>query len=227
MRLPIAAAPLAIAVLTSDLGAQAAGRFEGVIRFATIVEGTTAEMVFISRGGKIRTEMNSQHTRMVMISDADAGEAIMVDDKSRTYQVFSAGGDDDKGEMPSVFTLTGARDRIAGYDCVYYHMEMSEGVKADVCAVAGIGVLMGGGSSRSWAPTSNVAKTLGARFPDFARAMREGFVPLKWKVAMPDEPLMTTTATSVERKLVDASLVSVPAGYKRIDLPGDMTRRRP
>jgi uncharacterized protein DUF4412 len=224
MRIPTATTLVATLTAASALPAQTAPRFEGVVRYATVVEGTSVEMVYVARGSKVRTEMHSPRFNMVMISDPDAGEVIMVDDKSRTYTVIKAGGDDEENR-PTVFTRTGTRDRVLGYDCVYYHIEMSDGTKADVCAAAGMGVLMGG--KDSWVPRSTTAQALAAKYPDLARTLREGFVPLKWKAWIPDEQPMTLTATSIERKLVDPSQVQVPAGYKKIELPADMPRRRP
>jgi hypothetical protein len=222
--MPIATTLVATLTTVTALPAQTAPRFEGVVRYTTVVEGQPVEMVYVARGSKVRTEMNSPRFRMLMISDPDAGEVIMVDDQTRTYNVISA-GDDDEESRPTTFTRTSSRDRILGYDCVYFHIEMSDGAKADVCAAAGLGVLVGG--KGAWIPKSTSAQALAAKYPDLARTLREGFVPLKWKAWIPDEQPMTLTATSIERGQVAASLVQVPAGYKKLELPADMPRRRP
>jgi len=202
------------------LDAQVAPRFEGVVHFASTVEGIPVEMVFTARGSKVRTEMKSARMNMVLLADAEAGEAFTVNDEKRTYIVFSAKGDDDGDDTFTAFTRTAKVDRIAGYDCTYFHIEMSDGLKADVCAAAGLG-LFTGGKDQSFIPRSAAARALAAKNPEFARVQREGFLPLKWTVRVPDEDgPMTITATKVERRAVDPSVVSVPAGYKRIDFPG-------
>jgi len=232
MRIRSLAAAIALLATTrltlassAELRAQTAPRFEGVVRFASRMEGIPVELVYFARGSKVRTEMNSPRMRMVMLSDTDAGQVVMVDDKSQTYSVWGGEDDQDDGEFVT-FTRTGVRERVAGYECVYYHLEMADGTKADICAAAGMGVLMAGGRGQ-WASKSATEKALVAKNPDFARAMREGFVPLKWKAWMPDEPeAMGMTATSVERKPIDPALVSIPTSYKRIEMPG-ATGRKP
>jgi hypothetical protein len=218
--LPRTVLATAALISTTALGAQVAPRFEGVVYFTSTIQGVPVELTFTARGAKVRTEMKSARMNMVMLSDAEAGEAFTLNDAARTYIVFSAKGEDKDAELFTVFTRTTKTDRIAGYDCVYYHIEMSEGMKAEVCAAPGLG-LFSGGKDQSFIPKSAAARVLAAKNPDFARVLRDGFLPLKWTVRTPDEDApMTITATKVERKPIDPSLVSVPAGYKRIDYPG-------
>ena len=201
----------------APLRAQTAPLFHGVIRFATEAEGERGEMLFVIRGTKARMSMGTGAHRMVMITDVEAGRVTMVDNASRTYNEHDASGPDDDDEAPTVFRRTGARARVAGLDCEYYRLEMSDGMKADVCAAAGIGLFYGGTDtpwSRKGGPGAGIVKSN----PDLARALREGFVPLiikSWEDSESKPVVMT--ATSVERRPVELSEVSVPPGYRKVD----------
>jgi hypothetical protein len=215
MRYHVAVVSLALAA--STLGAQTSPNFQGVVHFNVESNGTRTELLYMVRGAKVRTEMSIHGARIVMLTDVSAGETMIVDEQHKVYRVFSAA--DVPDAAPPTFTRLGTKDHVAGHDCEYFRIRSEDGINADICAASGLGLFVGS-RDMAWAPNSSAMRALAAKSPDFARVMREGFLPLKVKSAMPDGSRPTTmTATNIEAKAVDVSLVTLPAGYTKIEMP--------
>jgi uncharacterized protein DUF4412 len=207
----------AIAVVAATpMSAQIAPNFQGVIHFSTEWNGKPMDVVYMVRGAKVRQEMPTPMGRLVMLIDVSMGETMIVDEAHKVYRVFKAS--DASDVTPATFTRLGTKEHVAGYDCEYFHVE-SDYTRADVCAATGLG-MFNGGRDTPWVPQSAAMRELAAKNPEYARLLHDGFVPLKVRASMPDGSRpMTMVATSVERRVVDETLVTLPAGYTKIEMP--------
>jgi len=210
----------ATALCATSAQSQTARTFEGVMRFRGEVEHRTVEMIYMAKGSKVRQEFPIENRRFVMLLDHRSGEMTTLDDEHKSYIVrnlHDLSGDD--GEMPKITRLAGA-ERILGHDCEHFLIESPDvDLKAEVCAAKGLG-LFNGGSDMSWAPGNSASqRALVAKNTEYARILREGFLPLKFTTISEDGTRATMVATSVEAKQLDASVFMPPVGYTRVQLP--------
>jgi hypothetical protein len=209
---------LAAALAAAPLQGQPAQSFEGVVRYTVQVEGERSEMLYMAKGSKARNEVRMGRRQFIMLTDLATGQVMTLDPESKSYTVIDA-SDDDDSDLPKI-TATGRSETILGYKCEHYLVD-SEEVKADICAAKGMGFFSS--QEMSWARRSASAqRELAAKNPEYAKILKEGFLPLKFTVTDPDTKEQSVVeATSIERKTLPAALFAPPAGYRRVQLPGE------
>ncbi len=82
----------------------------------------------------------------------------------------------------------------------------------------------GGGRSSSLVDMlfSEKMKAQAAADPEWSKFLEGGAFPLKMTITEGGKTTMASEVTSIERKKLDDSLFTVPAGYKEMNMPAGM-----
>lgn len=230
--------PTATAPASSSSGS---GNFEGAITAKLFAGAQPMELKYAIKGTRSRIETQLAQGSLatgVMLLDWSSGSQFMLIPQTKTYMSVNLAGADNKaqeladslskelGQAPSnsfKATATGKSETIAGHTC--QHWLMGDKQDTDVCLANGLG-FFGGGQSGS---IFEKLKTLGlgdkakaqlAANPEFAKFVEGGAFPLKISQLENGQSKTILEVTSVERKPLDDSLFSVPADYKKMDIPG-------
>jgi hypothetical protein len=128
-------------------------------------------------------------------------------------------GKDSQIDFPKV-TSTGKIETIAGVTCQHWLI----GDKMDMCLAQGLGYF-GGVSSGILDKVQNPAmrekfKAQLDANPEFAKFAEGGAFPLKIVNIENGQSKTIMEVTNVERKSLDDSLFTVPADYKKTEIPG-------
>jgi hypothetical protein len=165
----------------------------------------------------------------VTLMDLSANAQTMLFPQTKTYTTVDWGemteeaadetGKDSSIDFPKV-TSAGKTETIAGVTCQHWLI----GDKMDMCLAQGLGYF-GGGSGGILDKVKNPA--LREKFkaqldanPEFAKFAEAGAFPLKIANIENGQAKTIMEVTSVERKSLDDSLFTVPAGYKKTEIPG-------
>jgi uncharacterized protein DUF4412 len=222
----------------SASSATASGAFEGQITSKMFLGDKTMENRYAIKGTRNRIETHfpqeSAEARLMQASvtlmDLSSGTVTMLFPQTKTYLTMNSGemaeemtkgdGKDSAFDFPKV-TSTGKTETIAGITCEHWLM----GDKADVCIAKGLGYFGGGGSGGILDKLKNLAlrEKLKAKLdtnPEFAKFIEGGAFPLKMAQIENGQSKTIMEVTSIERKSLDDSLFTVPADYKKTDIPG-------
>jgi len=126
-------------------------------------------------------------------------------------------------------TSTGKTETIAGITC--QHWLIGDKQDTDVCMAKGMGYFGGGGSGgildklKNLAMREKIKAQLEAN-PEFAKFVEGGAFPLKMAQIENGQSKTIMEVTGVERKSLDDSLFTVPADYKKMEIPGMPTGKR-
>jgi hypothetical protein len=199
-------------VVASTAGAQ--GSFEGVVTYQMGKNGDTWE--YSAKGNKVRIDMLSAKTPGGMSAIMDLGALTTTVIMSQQHMYMTMPISQTANVPDSVHgsvTKTGS-EVIAGVPCDDYAATDAKGVKqGSTCLARGMGsfALLGGNNA--------LMKQYSARISGFSSAMSGGGFPLKF---VKENGETTMLATKVEKKSLDASLFSVPAGYTQMQMPAGM-----
>ncbi|GEM_PF-648567 len=228
----------------SSSALSAAGAFEGAITANLFADAQPMEMKYWIKGSRSRIETNlSRGGREmgVMLMDTTSGSQTMLIPQTKTYMTMNWGGDGGLKEMaekmgkaaddkPLKAISTGKTETIAGFSCE--HWLMGERQDTDVCLAKGLGFFGGGGQSggvfeklKNLAMGEKMKAQLDAN-PEFAKFVEGGAFPLKISQIEKGQAKTVMEVTSVERKLLDDSLFTVPPDYKKMEIPGMPTGRK-
>jgi hypothetical protein len=202
---------LFVFLYTSALMAQAG--FEGKVAMKITSEGESIDMDYLVKGNDVRIEvdaeekvamiMQSQNKKMLMIMPSQKMYMEMDLDKALDYQ--SESNEKESGNIEK----TGETKNINGYTCEKW-IYRDEGEVTEAWMAKDLGSFfmfqnpMTGGSQPSWQD----------------RIQGEGFFPMlviNKDASGKEQGRMEVK--SVEKKSLDSSLFSAPAGYQKLNMP--------
>lgn len=200
-------------VVASTAGAQG---FEGTVTYQMGKQNET--MTYSAKGGKIRMDMNDPHMPggAAMLWDTGTSQAMMLMPAQKMYITMDMGKA--MANVPDTlghgkFTKIGS-EVVAGIPCDDYQGTDAKGVKQGTyCIAHGMGNFMWFGGSNP------VMKRMSARVSGLSDATAGGGFPLKITNAAGETDMI---ALKVEKKSMDASLFTPPAGYTQMQMPAGM-----
>jgi hypothetical protein len=215
-----------------------AGTFEGEITAKIFTDDQPANLRYAIKGNRMRFETQLSQgiaQTSVTLMDSSASTMTMLIPQTKTYMTMNLGqmagemmaqGDEkDSSEDFLKVSSTGKTETIAGFTCQYWLF----GAKQDteVCLANGLGYFAsaGGGSGgileklKNLALRDKIKAQLDAN-PEFAKFVESGAFPLKIAEIENGQSRTIMEVTKVERKSIDDSLFTVPADYKKMEIPG-------
>jgi hypothetical protein len=222
---------------TSSSSAPGVGAFEGEITSKTFIGDQTVETRYAIKGTRNRIETNSSlggaqtglMQESVTLMDLSSSMMTTLFPQTKTYTTMNWGelaeemskeaGNGSPIDFPKV-TSTGKTETIAGITCEHWLV----GDNMDMCMAKGLGYFGGGGSGgildklKNLAVRDKIKAQLDAN-PEFAKFTEGGAFPLKMAQIENGQSKTIMEVTSVERKSLDDSLFTVPADYKKTELP--------
>jgi hypothetical protein len=159
----------------------------------------------------------------IMLWDSSAGKFTTLLPSQKTYMTADLASmqerakKQDPNQIPKL-TDTGKQETIAGYPCHDWIIEDQQ--HTEVCVAKGLGDFsMGGGGPEGY--LSRMFKVSGGQAPnpDWAKMTEGGAFPLKITATRDGKTSFSLEATSIDRKKVDDSLLSVPPDYKELKAP--------
>jgi len=223
---------------TASSSARVGDAFEGEVTSKMFIGDQTMETRYAIKGTRNRIETNlPQNTAgarlmqtSVTLMDLSSGTTTMLIPQTKTYltmnwaemaeEMSKGDGKDSSIDFPKV-TSTGKTETIAGFTCEHWLI----GDKTDVCMAKGLGYFGGGGSNNILDKLKNLAlrEKIKAQLdtnPEFAKFIEGGAFPLKMAQIENGQSKTIMEVTAVERKSLDDSLFTVPADYKKTEIPG-------
>jgi hypothetical protein len=212
--------------------------FEGTVTAKMFSEKHPMEIRYAIKGSRTRFEaMLSEGSAQtgVMLMDMSSGTQTTLIPQSKTYmtvnwremaeEMTKDAGKNTSGDFPKV-TSTGKTETIAGITC--QHWLLGEKQDMDMCLAKGMGFFGFGGQSggildklKNLALREKFKAQLDAN-PEFAKFVESGAFPLKMDKIENGQSKTIMEVTSIERKSLDDSLFTVPADYKKMEIPGMM-----
>jgi hypothetical protein len=219
-----ASAGLLLAGLSRGLPAQS---FEGEIALRT-PNGPVEALV---KGDRARLNTQTPMGSAAIIFNPAAGEMYVVVDAQKMYMVMKTADaarmadSAMQGHTGAAGTLTalGVTDKVAGYDCEVYRFRSATSA-ADICLSTGLETLGFFGMFGNPGGMGGMGGMGGGRGRPAPRA--PGWAgPLAAKGGFPLRVADTTGTvqfeiTRIEKKKVDDALLSPPADYSRMEMPG-------
>jgi hypothetical protein len=210
--------------------------FEGTITAKMSGEKQPAEIRYAIKGNRTRFEVMSPQggsQMSVMLMDMSSGAQTTLIPRNKTYmtmnwremadEITKVTGKGASGDFPKV-TSTGKTDTVAGLTC--RHWLFGDKQDMDMCLANGMGYFGFGGQSggmldklKNLALRDKIKAQLDTN-PEFAKFVEGGAFPLKMERIENGQSKTIMEVTSVERKSLDDSLFTVPADYKKIEIPG-------
>ena len=210
--------------------------FEGTVTARMFGEKQPMEFRYAIKGNRTRFEaMISQDASKtaVMLMDMSSGTQTTLIPQSKMYMTVNWGelaeemtqnaGKDSSGNFPKV-TSTGKTETIAGLSCE--HWLLGDKQDMDMCLAKGMGYFGFGGQSggildklKNLALREKIKAQLDAN-PEFAKFVEGGAFPLKMSHIENGLSKTIMEVTGIERKSLDDSLFTVPADYKKMEVPG-------
>lgn len=194
--------------------------------------GQPMEIKYAIKGNRTRVETQLSRGSAqtgVMLMDLSSGTQTMMMPQTKTYMTMNWGEmaetmmKDAPGDTFKV-TSTGKTETVAGFTC--QHWLFGDKQDMDICMAQGLGYFGGGGQSggildklKSLAMGDKMKAQLAAN-PEFAKFVEGGAFPLKIAQIENGQPKTIMEVTSVERKSLDDALFTVPADYKKMEIPG-------
>jgi len=228
--------PAASSSSSAPAGASGGSAFEGAVTAKMFTGDRPVEIRYAIKGARTRveTQLSQGGAQMgVMLIDLSSSTQTMLIPQTKTYMTMNWGemadklakeaGKDTPGDFPKV-TSTGKTETVAGFTC--QHWIIGDKQDTDVCLARGLGYFGFGGQSggvldklKSLAFGDKIKTQLDAN-PEFAKFVEGGAFPLKVSQIENGQSKTIMEVTSVERKSLDDSLFSVPADYKKMEIPG-------
>ncbi|HEX2491158.1 MAG TPA: DUF4412 domain-containing protein [Blastocatellia bacterium] len=223
---------------TASSSARVGEAFEGEVTSKMFIGDQTMETRYAIKGTRNRIETNlPQNTAgarlmqtSVTLMDLSSGTTTMLLPQTKTYltmnwaemaeEMSKGDGKDSSIDFPKV-TSTGKTETIAGFTCEHWLI----GDKTDVCMAKGLGYFGGGGSGGILDKLKNLAlrEKIKAQLdtnPEFAKFVEGGAFPLKMAQIENGQSKTIMEVTGIERKSLDDSLFTVPADYRKTEIPG-------
>jgi hypothetical protein len=197
-------------VVATTAGAQS---FEGAVTYQ-MEKGT---WLYSAKGSKVRMDVNQpEEPGAAMIWDTDANTMMMILPAQKMY--MSMPMNQKLSNVPDTagrgtVTKIGS-EVIAGHPCDDYQAVDAHGAKQGVACIA-----HGMGDFVWFRANSPMMKRMGSRISGLSGAMAGGGFPLKFVDA---EGKTNLLATKIERKSIDPSIFTPPAGFTQMQMPAGM-----
>ncbi|HMV85866.1 MAG TPA: DUF4412 domain-containing protein [Blastocatellia bacterium] len=215
----------------------AGGQFEGTITAQLFNSAQPAEISYAVKGTRMRieTKLSQGGTQTgVVLMDSASGVQNMLMPQTKTYLNLNLNKSDQFRQMAekageaagdfSKVSSMGQTETIAGHTC--RHWRFADKQQTDACLAQGLGFFGGGGQSggvfeqlKNLALGDKVKAQLNAN-PEFAKFVEGGAFPLKISQVENGQSKTVLEVIRVERKSLDDALFSVPADYKKMEIPG-------
>ena len=211
------------------------GNFEGAISMAmTGVVSQPATITYYIKGQHARVETSiSGHSQpdSIMLWDASSGKITTLLVQQKSYMTMDrnamqAQADAHSNSSPGAhafpkITDTGKQETVAGYPC--HDWVVGDKQDIELCLAKGLGD-MGFGQpgpsqgllGRLLSPNKSAEA---AAHPELAKMTEGGAFPLKMTMTEDGKTKMKMEATSIDRKTIDDSLFTIPAGYSEFKAP--------
>jgi hypothetical protein len=209
--------------------------FEGTVTARMTAGAQPAEIRYAIKGSRARFEMmvsKDGSKTAVMLMDMSSGTQTTLIPQTKMYMTLNWGemaeeitknaGKDSSGNFPKV-TPTGKTETVAGLSCE--HWLLGDKQDTDMCLAKGMGYFGFGGQSdgilgklKNLAMREKFKAQLDAN-PEFAKFVEGGAFPLKMDHVENGQSKTIMEVTAIERKSLDDSLFTVPADYKKMELP--------
>jgi hypothetical protein len=195
-----------------------------------------SEIRYAIKGTKARSEalLSTGGTQMgVMLLDLSSKQQTLLIPQTKTYMTVDlsqaaesmakSAGKEIAAESFKA-TSTGKTETVAGVACE--HWLIGEKQNTDVCLARGMGYFGFGGQSGGAfdllknLPMGDKMKAQLDANPQFAKFVEGGAFPLKITQVENGQSKTILEVTQVERKPLDDSLFTVPADYKKMEIPG-------
>lgn len=192
--------------------AAAQGTFEGSLSMNVRDDnGKTMPITYLMKDGKMRFEMSGAGGQGGLVIDPAGQKMLVIVDAMRMYMEMSlpqpTPGRQGRGGDRSPTVQTGRTETIAGYQCTHVTTTDDDGGSVDACVTSELGSFrMFTGGDPMQPP----------REAGWSSGLGPNSFPLK--VQKGDNVLLLVT--KVERKTLEGSLFSAPAGYRKFAMPG-------
>jgi len=212
---------LAATVLALPLAAQTP--FQGVVKYRMTSDGRSFDIVYMTKGDRVRTEMEMDGMQVFMLMDAGKATMTTVMPDQRMYMTMDlnrmAGRVAQQDTTVPKITRTGRTETIAGHTCEHFLMGDKQDV--DVCVASGLGYYLGGSESqRGRSSGFGLPRAGDPRWRQFREMFADGFFPLKTTMTEGGKVKAEMVATSVEPRTLSDDVFAVPAGFQEMRMPG-------
>lgn len=227
-RFPAGLGLAALLLAPAVLPAQRA--FEGSITYRMTAEGVNMQMTMMTKGSKVRTdmEMPGMPGPMFVLMDTEKqlmqsvmpsmGMYVEMDMKQVASQMqITPEMREAMNQAPKIEAL-GTSDEVAGITCQNYRFTQGE-EEMEGCIATGMGVFMGGASGGP-PGQGGPLPGLGVDFSKFMAEFKDGMMPLRMRIKQNGTWSTFMEATAVERKSLDDSLFALPSGLRKMNMPG-------
>jgi len=223
---------LGLAVMLTGSRVMAAGEFEGELDMKMSSGNAEKSMVmqYFVKGHKMRSQASSEDGKFSggAIIDFQTHQMIMVMDKQKMYMVSKLNSEAFTPKKDNHFkiTKTGNTQTILGYSCREWDYT-SDDNSGKMWFASGIG---------NWWANSMAAQSKNLTSDQKAMVnlvLSEKLFPMKWESTGKDGNVRgSSEVVKIEKKSLDSSLFSPPAGYKKFNMPdfggmGDGSGKKP
>lgn len=218
------------ALLLAPTALPAQRAFEGTVTYQMTAEGMTMTMTQMTKGSKVRTEMEmpGMPGPMYVLMDTESEVMQTVMPSMGMYMEMNLKQIADKVTMtpemresmnqtPKIERL-GTSDEIAGIPCQNYRFTQGD-QEMEGCIATGMGFFMGGAGGGPPGQGGPLAG-MGVDFSKLMAEFKDGMMPLRMRLKQNGEWSTVMEATAVERKSLNDSLFVVPSGLRKMNMPG-------
>jgi hypothetical protein len=195
--------------------------FEGAITMRTSGGHGETDLVFLTKGGKLRVDIPGRdgQTAHGIVDPAARKITVLMDTQKVAMQMAipspaaggaAAGGDVADGKV----TRTGKHETVAGYDCEDWDIAHPSGKHETACVAEGL----------SFFDLSTMAGTVGGVSSSWVEALRDknGFPLRAVESDATGKEISRMEATKIEKKTLDAAEFEVPSTYRMVQMPGGL-----
>lgn len=208
-------------------GPSSGSEFEGTVSMSmTGPAPQPMSVTYYIKGRRARMETTiAGHSApdSVMLWDSSAGKFTTLVPSEKTYMTMDLASmqarakKQDPNQVPKL-TDTGKDEKIAGYPCHDWIIEDQQ--HTEVCVAKGLGDFSAGGGGPEGYMSRMMRVPAGqAPNPEWAKMIEGGAFPLRITATRDGKISFSLEATSIDRKKVDDSLLTVPSDYKELKAP--------
>jgi len=211
-------------LLTLPSTAPAQEGFSGVITYRMTSEGRSVEATIMTRGTKTRMEMpmSGMPGTAVMLMNTETMKMQMIMQSMGVYvemdlaRVAASAPPRDPG-APATIQKLDTSDEIAGIHCENYRFREGDEPESEACIATGMGWFLG---SPAGGPGTRGGPPAGPDWAAYTREFKDGMLPLRMRIRQGDAWVTMMEATKVDPTPVGPELFELPAGLRKMSLPG-------
>ncbi len=215
-----------ILFITALLPVPATGQegFSGVVTYDLRANGQSMTMRYLSRDGKIRQEMEMPGMAgsiFTLIGVTPGRMQVVMPAMGMYMETDMTASAMDAAPVPTdktpVMKKLGS-ETIAGYPCDNYVMGEEQAQElVEVCVAKGLGWFMNGSTPKGPMPG---AGPMPPNLSAYLSAFKDGMFPLRVTQIKDGKREVILEATGIDRTAPEASLFTLPAGLRKMDMPG-------